>query len=668
MMMSDIGDDSTYYDTSTTYSYSSMLNWVVADNGRQVFMSYPNGLGIYPTWIKGYNPSDISPRFDQNPADPNWALKIGDAPALKTFGHNFYAATVNGSLFHYTLNTDYSLVDKNNYQVVNTGANPHDIAVAGSTLYTANMGENTISSFNLDGAGVPTFASTLGTGITPGLLATSIDGTLLFASSFNNLGSNGPFGFQIFTIGSDGSLNSSEIDDASKLTGFDGSHVTITDMAVVDIINTPQVIAPHPATWNWLPADASFTITLPFYINPATVNTDTVKLYDSSQSEVAISIEAMQSISEKNYLIKPKNPLKYSTGYSLVVNGAVDTSNNPINSQTTEFFTADYTPSVTLASPDVSAMGNILLNESIVVDFSTNVDANTVNMNTVYLSSNTGKINLLPTGSIATDSKLEFSFVPETTLNYNQDYTLVIDGVSSKMSTQKVVKTTYTFHTRNQATPAMISPIGDAAQTINWNGQKFKIKFGDYINKNDVLSKIHFAPNYSDSILIGSSINILTSTWNDNELEITFDSTLSPNLYYALTIDQVMDQDGGLEIPVQYVFKARHDNQLASLTQPKEYASQYPTIVISYAYDLDPSQFPSTSVVTIKDAVNHQSFIANTILVDKNITETLLMQDELLSLQRVYEVDVNEVTALDKSKKPISAIFEIATIAESTGM
>ncbi len=428
IMMPDIGDDAMYYDTSTTYyfdSSSSLLNWAVADDGRHVFMAYPNGIGIYPTYIKGYNPSDIMPRFDQNPADPNAALKIGDAPALKTSGHNFYAATTGGLLYHYPLDSYYSL-DKNKYDVSNTGANPHDIAIAENTssLYTANMGENTISRFNLDGAGVPYFANTQVAGITPGLLATNIDGTLLFASNFNNLGTSSPFGFQVFTIGSDGGLSSSEVDQASKLAGFDGNNVTIYDMAVVDIVNTPQVISPHPAIWNSLPIGSDFTITLPFYTNLGSINTGTVKLYDNSTgNEVPITVDPLQSISQKNFIVKPLNLLKYSTGYSLVINGAADIYNNPVG--LSQSFNTEVMPSTVLISP--TQLNAVASNTAFSILFPKSVDQNSIKINeNVYIVEIPNKGNPKIVQSSATGwNGSQFTFAPNVSLEPGSQYSIV---------------------------------------------------------------------------------------------------------------------------------------------------------------------------------------------------------------------------------------------------
>lgn len=316
-------------------------------------------------------------------------------------------------------------------------------------------------------------------------------------------------------------------------------------------------ISPADGATN-VPVDVEIKLTLSETLDINTIKTGTLTLSGGGSSDLAWQFV----ISGTSATIKPDNPLKESTEYTLRLTTAVkDKAGNALKETFSSQFTTTDTsaPTITEKSPS-SGDENVELNTPITVNFSEDIDASTVTSSTFQVKVNTSAVS----GSFNVNDNT-VTFNPDSDFAGSTQVTVTVGGIED-LNGNAFDGTAWSFTTRSTQTLSVSgwTPGTDAVRV--GIDEKVVVTFSDNIDASSVNSNF-FLYDYTAGSYVNGSLSVSGKV-------VTFTPTNSltefKKLYGIIIKAAIKDVDGN--------------------TMPSDYTEKFTTIILDgdYLYRINP--------------------------------------------------------------------------------
>ncbi len=266
--------------------------------------------------------------------------------------------------------------------------------------------------------------------------------------------------------------------------------------------------------------DVNTSIVLIFSTNidPATV---------TSSDIIFSGVSFNFSVSGAQLTIQPLSALNFSTTYNLTVNNILDTSGTGLDAAINLSFTTQDPPAFTLVSASPSdQQTNVAISSDIVLNFTTNLDPNSVNASNISL--NNTAISFSIQGS-------QLTITPNTPLLIGTNYTLtannLVDVNGSAFSGSLVI----TFSTVPLAPLVLVSSTPANNDTSVAVTTPIALNFNSNVDPSSV---------NSSNITLGNET--LGFTTNATQVVVQPSISLQPATQYTLSLTNLADINGGL--------------------------------------------------------------------------------------------------------------------------
>lgn len=328
-------------------------------------------------------------------------------------------------------------------------------------------------------------------------------------------------------------LDSTAIDvDGSSLTSYQGSFTTVADPTKT----APTIVSTNPVSSTGIPTNIVIDVGFNEALNPATVNSTNVILYQGGLGGTVVPSAASLQSGGTVIQIKPNSALAANTNYTYQVTSSVlDAGGVAFAGQAFSITTGagpdTATPTITSLSPH-NGLGNVGNNAVISLVFSKPINQLTVNGSTVQLTG--GGTTEVPDSVNFSNNNQSVQLVPHAPLPDATVMSLTISGVTDVAGNAVATQTTqFTTGTGpDVVTPAVVSDSPFNSESNVPLNTIIQVRVNDPIDPGTVTSSSFTVNDSTAGQTVAGTYSIsadgLTATFVPNAL-LTANHTISVN-------------------------------------------------------------------------------------------------------------------------------------------